>query len=71
MKKLIFLLFTNCLLLIAYSQSAYDHREAFSPLFYEQNGNQYRSASGEPGPAYWQNRADVPWIQKRIKFLAM
>jgi hypothetical protein len=58
MKKLIFLLFANCLLLIAYSQSTYDHREAFSPLFYEQTGNQYRSASGEPGPDYWQNRAD-------------
>ncbi|WP_199118170.1 M1 family metallopeptidase [Pedobacter sp. ASV28] len=32
--------------------------EAFSPLFYTQNGNEYRSASGAPGPKYWQNRAD-------------
>ncbi|WP_432712489.1 M1 family metallopeptidase [Pedobacter sp.] len=35
--------------------STYD---AFSPLFYTQNGNEYRSANGSPGPKYWQNRAD-------------
>ena len=38
--------------------SHYDQHEAFAPLFYPSNGNEYRSASGEPGPAYWQNRAD-------------
>jgi len=31
---------------------------AFGPLFYTQNGNEYRSASGAPGPKYWQNRVD-------------
>lgn len=36
----------------------YDPHTAFSPLFYPQNGNEYRSASGIPGPKYWQNRAD-------------
>ena len=36
----------------------YDPHAAFSPLFYPQNGNEYRSASGIPGPKYWQNRAD-------------
>jgi len=36
----------------------YDPHEAFSPLFYTANGNEYRSASGYPGPKYWQNRAD-------------
>ncbi|PST84590.1 peptidase M1 [Pedobacter yulinensis] len=36
----------------------YDYQEAFGPLFYTQNGNEYRSASGYPGPKYWQNRAD-------------
>lgn len=36
----------------------YDPHAAFSPLFYTQNGNEYRSASGYPGPKYWQNRAD-------------
>ena len=36
----------------------YDPHAAFSPLFYTNNGNQYRSASGYPGPKYWQNRVD-------------
>lgn len=38
--------------------SRYDHHEAFSPLFYPSNGNEYRSAGGQPGPKYWQNAAD-------------
>ena len=38
--------------------SNYDQHTAFDPLFYPSAGNEYRSASGEPGPAYWQNRAD-------------
>jgi len=36
----------------------YDYITAFSPSFYTYNGNEYRSASGKPGPKYWQNRAD-------------
>ncbi|SHF73158.1 Aminopeptidase N [Pedobacter caeni] len=36
----------------------YDPHAAFNPLFYTQNGNEYRSANGYPGPKYWQNRAD-------------
>ncbi|WP_293301955.1 M1 family metallopeptidase [Pedobacter sp. UBA4863] len=36
----------------------YVPEEAFSPLFYTQNGNEYRSASGAPGAKYWQNRVD-------------
>ena len=36
----------------------YDNREAFNPQFYPYPGTDYRSASGEPGPKYWQNRAD-------------
>ncbi len=40
------------------SQTNYNPEEAFSPLFYTQNGNEYRSASGFPGPKYWQNRVD-------------
>lgn len=40
------------------AQSVYNPKEAFSPQFYPYPGNQYRSASGEPGPDYWQNRAD-------------
>jgi hypothetical protein len=38
--------------------SNYVPGDAFGPLFYTQNGNEYRSASGAPGPKYWQNRVD-------------
>ncbi|MFN2456784.1 MAG: M1 family metallopeptidase [Chitinophagaceae bacterium] len=58
MKKILFLLIANCSLLISLAQSKYDHREAFNPNFYPQTGTEFRSASGEPGPRYWQNRAD-------------
>ncbi len=43
---------------IAFAQSIYNHRELFSPLFYPENGNEYRAGNGEPGPKYWQNKAD-------------
>lgn len=36
----------------------YNPADAFGPLFYTQNGNEFRSASGAPGPKYWQNRVD-------------
>ncbi|MGY3213219.1 M1 family metallopeptidase [Mucilaginibacter sp. HD30] len=36
----------------------YDYHETFGPNFYTKNGNEYRAATGEPGPKYWQNRAD-------------
>ncbi len=52
---LILVVFTNC---IATAQSKYDYNDLFSPLFYTQTGNEYRAASGEPGPAYWQNKVD-------------
>ncbi len=42
----------------AQSPSKYDQHEAFPPYFFTTNGNEYRSASGAPGPKYWQNRAD-------------
>ncbi len=38
--------------------SNYDNKEAFNPQFYPYPGNDFRSASGEPGPRYWQNHAD-------------
>ena len=41
-----------------FAQSNYDHKEAFNPQFYPYPGNDFRSASGEPGSRYWQNRAD-------------
>ncbi|MCG2614577.1 M1 family metallopeptidase [Terrimonas sp. NA20] len=42
----------------AATQSKYDPHALFSPLFYTQNGNEYRAATGEPGPSYWQNKVD-------------
>ena len=53
--------------------SNYDQHKAFAPFFYHSNGNEYRSASGEPGPAYWQNRVDykiavsLDTAQKEVK----
>ncbi|MFC6875953.1 M1 family metallopeptidase [Flavobacterium myungsuense] len=38
--------------------SKYDYHDAFAPLFYTKNGTETRSASGQPGAKYWQNRAD-------------
>ncbi|WP_353087367.1 M1 family metallopeptidase [Flavobacterium sp.] len=39
-------------------ESIYDYNEAFGNHFYIKNGTDTRSASGQPGPKYWQNRAD-------------
>ena len=36
----------------------YDQHKVFSPLFYPDKGNEYRTAAGTPGAKYWQNRAD-------------
>ncbi|HVT85506.1 MAG TPA: M1 family metallopeptidase [Chitinophagaceae bacterium] len=61
MKKTLSLIIGLCTVLISFSQTAtsnYDNREAFNPQFYPYPGNDFRSASGEPGPKYWQNRAD-------------
>jgi hypothetical protein len=38
--------------------SKYDYHDAFAPFFYTKNGTTTRSASGQPGSEYWQNRAD-------------
>lgn len=58
MKKVCLVLLANCFLLIGFTQNKYDQRKAFDPQFYPVAANEYRSASGEPGPKYWQNRAD-------------
>ncbi|AWI27237.1 M1 family metallopeptidase [Flavobacterium pallidum] len=42
----------------AQTESIYDYQAAFSPGFYTSNATETRSASGQPGPKYWQNRAD-------------
>jgi hypothetical protein len=58
MKKVILSVTAILVVIFSFSQSVYDHREAFNPQFYPNTGNDYRSASGKPGPKYWQNRAD-------------
>lgn len=58
MKKFVLSFFSLFLFIGLFAQSTYDHKEAFNPQFYPYPGNDYRSASGEPGPKYWQNRAD-------------
>ena len=38
--------------------SNYNYNETFANNFYTKNGTDTRSASGQPGAKYWQNRAD-------------
>ena len=59
MKKVFIGLILSLLAITQYAQvTKYDNKEAFYPQFYPYPGNDFRSASGEPGPKYWQNRAD-------------
>lgn len=58
MKKTVLAIIGSIFFVTLYAQSNYNHKEAFNPQFYPYPGNDYRSASGEPGPKYWQNRAD-------------
>lgn len=43
---------------LAQEAPKYDYAEVFKPFFYPQTGTETRSASGQPGHAYWQNSAD-------------
>ena len=38
--------------------SIYNYNETFGTNFYTKDGSETRSASGQPGAKYWQNRAD-------------
>ncbi|HET6723258.1 MAG TPA: M1 family metallopeptidase [Chitinophagaceae bacterium] len=59
MKKVIIGFILSLFAITQYAQvTKYDNKEAFYPQFYPYPGNDFRSASGEPGPKYWQNRAD-------------
>lgn len=59
-------LFTSCLFLLTTNIQAqtvtdsikYNHQELFNPISWPTPGSELRSASGQPGPKYWQNRAD-------------
>lgn len=44
--------------------SKYNYHDTFGPFFYVNNGSTTRSASGEPGHEYWQNRADYKLTAK-------
>lgn len=58
MKKLIaggFLLFFY---VTVSAQSIYNPYDLFAPSTYPYGANMIRNGAGEPGPAYWQNRAD-------------
>ena len=60
MKKLLsagFILFT-AFSSLAQTNSNYNPASLFAPGFYTQKGNEVHSSNGEPGPKYWQNRAD-------------
>ncbi|HQT23422.1 M1 family metallopeptidase [Daejeonella sp.] len=63
MKFLSFLIVLLCFINQAYTQQGqvggnYNYHDTFGPMFYTKNGDEYRSAGGQPGPKYWQNRAD-------------
>jgi hypothetical protein len=59
MKKLFIGSILSLIVITQYAQvTKFDSKESFYPQFYPYQGNDYRSASGEPGPKYWQNRAD-------------
>ena len=59
MKKLFIGSIFSLIVITQYAQvTKFDSKESFYPQFYPYPGNDYRSASGEPGPKYWQNRAD-------------
>jgi hypothetical protein len=58
MKKFVLSIVIVLTMIATLAQSNYNAKEAFNPQFYPYPGNDFRSASGQPGPAYWQNRAD-------------
>lgn len=55
---ILFLVFSVGLFSQNHPKSDFDKHEAFSPLFMNEMANSYHSATGHPGPDYWQNRAD-------------
>ena len=43
---------------VAFGQSRYKPADLFPALPLLPPGSEYRTATGEPGPAYWQNQSD-------------
>src|SRR3954469_9750059 len=60
MKRLFLAVLAGSFGFIASAQlhSSFDQKTLFDPKFYPQAGNEVRTSNGEPGPKYWQNRAD-------------
>ena len=64
LKKSLLLIFFSLFTIFLFAQDQKNMATQFDPLqtfaqnFYSTNGNEIRSASGAPGPKYWQNRAD-------------
>ncbi|WP_395054078.1 M1 family metallopeptidase [Flavobacterium sp.] len=54
----LFLGFNSAFAQEAKPTSSYNYNEAFGNNFYTKNATETRSASGQPGAKYWQNRAD-------------
>jgi hypothetical protein len=53
----IFFLFVFSISFAQDEKTLYDPHSTFSPIFYPVSVNEYRAATGEPGPKYWQNKA--------------
>src|SRR5690606_34861789 len=53
----VFFLFSHASLLRAQEEVLPNNQEVFDDFLYRR-GNEYRSASGIPGPHYWQNSAN-------------
>lgn len=61
--KTLFSVFSVCALLLFNNSltaqvSIFDKQQAFNPEFYNNYGNEVRTAAGTPGPKYWQNSAN-------------
>lgn len=52
------LMITPVLAIAQQNSSKYNQHEVFDPVFFTQNGNAFRSASGTPGHDYWQNKVN-------------
>ena len=64
MKKIVFLLYVSLVSMVAHAQNIMNNPTSNHGNKFEQLGtilptpNEYRTASGAPGPKYWQQRAD-------------
>ncbi|WBL25170.1 M1 family metallopeptidase [Zunongwangia sp. HGR-M22] len=57
-KAVLALAFTGAFSFVSQAQEAAENNQQDFDEFMDRSGNSYRSASGVPGPDYWQNEAD-------------